>query len=102
MTTLDEPAIVHRDPRIGAEYDRAAIYQAIQDAADENAGLVHIADVRRHLTREVNPVRIGAAICALVRQGVLVGTGTYRPNGGHQSRNAMKPSEVRLLIGNLP
>ena len=102
MTALDHPAIVHADWRPGAEQDRAAIYAAIQAAADENGGMVHIADVRRHLTREVNPVRIGAAFCHLVRAGVLVGTGRYLPNGGHGSRNRTKPSEVRLLVGDLP
>jgi len=102
MTALDHPAIVHADWRPGAEQDRAAIYAAIQAAADENGGMVHIADVRRHLSREVRPSRIGAAFTALVRAGVLVNTATVRENGGRASRNGTKPAFVRLLVGDLP
>ena|SRR5690606_35874265 len=102
MTTLDHPAIVHADHRIGAADDRRAIYAAIQAAADENGGMVHIADVRAHLTREVRPSRIGSAICHLVRAGVLVNTAAVRENGGRASRNGTKPAFVRVLIGDLP
>jgi len=101
MTAIDEITAVHSDWRPGAEDDRAAIRAAVQAAADEHGGLVHAADVRRHLRRDVNPAAIGAVICALVRQGVLVNTEAVRDNGGRKSRNATKPARVRLLIGDL-
>lgn len=101
MTVTDEIDAVSQDWRPGAEDDRAAIRAAIQAAADESGGFVHAADVRRHLAREVNPHAMGAVICALVRQGVLVNTETVRDNGGARSRNATKPARVRVLMGNL-
>lgn len=96
---LDSVAV---DWRPSARDDRAAIHAAIEATAAANDGLVHIADVRTHLDRDVDPHRIGAAICALVRRGVLVGTGQYRGNGNHRSRNRTRPAEVRYLAAPIP
>ena len=98
----DELDAVASDWRPSARDDLAAIYEAIEYTASVCNGEVHIADVRAHLTRDVDPHRVGAAICALVRQGVLVGTGTYRDNGNHRSRNRTRPAEVRYLTQPIP
>ena len=100
--TADAIDSVATDWRPSARDDRVAIHDAIERAAAANNGEVHIADVRAHLTRDVDPHRIGAAICALVRQGVLVGTGQYRGNGNHRSRNRTRPAEVRYLAQPIP
>lgn len=103
MTTApDELDVVHSDWRPSARDDRAAIYDAIERTAANNDGHVHIADVRAHLERDVDPHRIGAAICHLVRAGVLVGTGQFRDNGNHRSRNRTRPAEIRYLTQPLP
>lgn len=77
--------------------DRDLILAAIDEAAAKHDGLVHAAWVRPLLPTYVDPNSIGATICALVRQRVLVGTGRYLPNGNHRTRNRTKPSEVRRL-----
>lgn len=77
--------------------DRDLILAAIDRAASENDGLVHAAWVRPLLPRYIDSHSVGAVICALVRQQVLVGTGRYLPNGNHRTRNRTKPSEVRRL-----
>lgn len=102
MTLADTLHAVHSDWRPSAEDDRAHIFAAIRTAAAEHHGEVHAATVRRHLTRDVNPARIGAAFGALVSQGVLVFAGRYERNGGVRSRNGNKPSPVYLLMGDLP
>ena len=98
----DELDVVATDWRPSARDDREAIYEAIERAAADNNGEVHIADVRQNLDRDVDPHRIGAAICHLVRQGVLVGTGKFRDNGNHRSRNRTRPAEVRYLTQPIP
>lgn len=100
--TADAIDSVATDWRPSARDDRVAIHDAIERAAAANDGEVHIADVRAHLDRDVDPHRIGAAICALVRSGVLVGTGHYRDNGNHRSRNRTRPAEVRYLTQPIP
>lgn len=102
MTLADTLTAVHTNPLPSAEDDRAHIFEAIRTAAAEHHGEVHAATVRRHLTRDVNPARIGAAFGALVSQGVLVFAGRYERNGGVRSRNGNKPSPVYLLMGDLP
>lgn len=102
MTTLDEIDAKASDWRPWAVEDREVVLAAIDRAAAANDGEVHIADVRAHLAREVAPNVLGAVICALVRQRVLVGTGEYRPNSGSKSRNSTKPAEVRRLVQPLP
>lgn len=77
--------------------DRALILRAIDRAAAEHDGEVHAAWVRPLLPSYVDPNAIGATICVLVRQRVLVGTGRYLPNGNHRTRNRTKPSEIRRL-----
>ena len=93
---------VHTTWLPSAEDDRAHIMSAIQAAATEHHGEVHASTVRRHLTRDVNPSRIGAAFAALVAQKVLIPTGRYERNGGSKSGNANKPSPVYLLMGEMP
>lgn len=102
MSTVATLAALHSDWRPSAEDDREHIFAAIRTAAAEHHGEVHAATVRRHLTRDVNPARIGAAFGALVSQGVLVFAGRYERNGGVRSRNGNKPSPVYLLMGDLP
>lgn len=98
----DEIDAVAADWRQSRRDDRADVLDAIWLTAEYHHGYVHIADVRRAMGREVDPHMLGAVICALVRTGVLVGTGEYRPNGGHRSRNRAKPAEVRRLVKPLP
>lgn len=93
---------VATNPYAWAVDDRTAVLAAIEITAAQHDGLVHIAWVRSHLDRQVDPHTLGAVICALVRQRVLAGTGRYLPNGNHGSRNRTKPSEVRRLMGPLP
>lgn len=103
MTALaDTLTAVHTNPLPSAEDDRAHILAAIRAAADAHQGEVHAATVRQHLTRDVNPSRIGAAFAALIAQKVLVFAGRYERNGGVKSGNANKPSPVYLLMGDLP
>lgn len=99
---MDHIDAVNANPYPWAADDRAAVLAAVAAAAAESGGEVHAATVRAHLSREVGPHVIGAVICALVRQGVLVGTGTYRHNGGSKSRNRTKPAEVRRLVRPIP
>lgn len=102
MSTVATLAALHSDWRPSAEDDRTHIFEAIRTAAAEHHGEVHAATVRRHLTRDVNPARIGAAFAALLAQKVLVSTGRYERNGGAKSGNANKPSPVYLLMGEMP
>lgn len=102
MTTTDHLDAIAHDWRPWAVDDRAAVLAAVEAAAAANNGLVHAATVRQHLERDVSPYVIGAVICALVRQHVLVGTGQLAPNGGTHSRNRTKPSEIRRLARPLP
>lgn len=102
MTLTDTLTAVHINWLPSAEDDRAHIMAAIRIAADTHHGEVHAATVRQHLTRDVNPSRIGAAFAALIAQKVLIPTGRYERNGGSKSGNANKPSPVYLLMGELP
>jgi hypothetical protein len=94
MDVIDRTAV---DPSPFRTLDRALILAAIDRSAAEHDGLVHAAWVRPLLPRYVDSHSVGAVICALVRQRVLVGTGDYLPNGNHRTRNRTKPSEVRRL-----
>lgn len=94
MDAIDTTAA---NPNLFRIHDRALIVAAIDRVASEHDGQVHAAWVRPLLPAHVEPTQIGAVICALVRQRVLVGTGRYLPNGGEKSRNRTKPSEVRRL-----
>lgn len=95
--TRDVIDAVAVDPSPFRFLDRAKILRAIDTVAAQNDGLVHIAWVRPLLPEYIDSHIIGATICALVRQRVLVGTGRYLPNGNHRTRNRTKPSEVRRL-----
>lgn len=102
MSARDEIDVKASDWRPWAVEDRAVVLAAIDRAAAANDGEVHITDVRAHLAREVDPNVVGAVMCALVRQRVLVATGEYRPNGGTKSRNGTKPAAVRRLVRPVP
>ena len=97
MTHLDEITAPLADPHPWREDDRHVVLDAVNDAAAANNGLVHAADVRDRLARDVGPTMPGAIICALVRQGRLVSTGRTAPNGDAKSRNRTKRAEVRRL-----
>lgn len=94
---MDVIETVAADPSPFRVLDRDLILRAIATAASRNDGLVHASWVRRYIPSYVDSHSVGAVICALVRQGVLEGTGTYLPNGNHRTRNRTKPSEVRRL-----
>lgn len=91
---LDAVASDWRPTRVDA---RLAIAAAINRAAGEHRGLVHIEQVRPYVPTWADPHQIGALLSALTRRGFLSPTGRYRPNGG-PSGNAAKPAEVRRLI----
>ena len=98
----DEIATVAADWRPWAVADRVVVLRAVSDAAAESGGFVHATDVRRHLARDVNPVVIGAVICALVRQHVLEDTGWVRRVGEGTTRNRTKRLPVRRLVKPIP
>jgi len=106
MSTLplarDEIDLVAADPLPSRVADRRAIRAAIIATAARTGGLVHITDVRARIHRDVDPHQVGAYIARLVRLGVLVGTGEFRPNGDGSARNRTKPAEVRRLVGVVP
>ncbi|QCB93335.1 hypothetical protein [Cellulomonas shaoxiangyii] len=95
MDAIDAVAADHRTTRVEA---REAIRDAIVTVAEQH-GEVHIADVRPLIPTWAAPSQIGAVMCALRRQHVLVPTGEYRPNGGTASRNAAKAAQVYRLAG---
>ena len=96
----DEIDAVARDWR--RRNDREHIRQAINTVARENAGHVHIADIRPLLPGHIDPHQPGAFICAQVRMGRLIPTGDYRPNGQTRSRNRTKPAQVYRLAAPIP
>lgn len=102
MTTLDEIDVTAADWRPSRVEARREIRRAVIAVARHHGGLVHIADVRPLLPAWVDGHQVGAYLCALVRQGVLVGTGSYRANGDRTSRNRTKQAEVRRLVGQIP
>jgi hypothetical protein len=96
QSELDVLSGIAHDPTPRAVNDRAEIARAIEAAAADRHGLVHITGIRRHLPATVAPSYIGATVNRLARRGVLVKTGRYEPNAG-ASRNASKPSPVWRL-----
>lgn len=97
---LEEVAdAVHAAPhaQIRRMLDRAHIETAILMALDEHDGIVTIAWVREHITRDVAPYMIGAVMSGFVKSHDLVWTGDYHPNGG-PSGNAAKPARVWMRI----
>lgn len=99
LDVLDAVASDWRPSRVEA---RRAIREAIHRAAQDNRGLVHIAQVRPHLPEWIDPHQVGALLSALTRKGYLIPTGRYRPNGDPKSGNAAKPAEVRRLSRYIP
>lgn len=81
---------------------RDHIRHAINTAAREHDGQVHIADVRPLLPTWIDPHQPGAFICAQVRAGRLIPTGQYRPNGQAKSRNRTKPAQIYMLAAPIP
>lgn len=96
---VDEIDLVAADHRFSAVQSRHAIRSAISMAAKAHDGLVHISDVRPLLPDWVTPHQVGAVFTALVRSGVLVWTGEYRPSGNAAQRNAQRPAKVYHLKG---
>ena len=81
---------------------RAEIRRAINQAAREHDGEVHIADVRPLLPDWIAPSLIGAYMCALVRGRHLIPTGHYAPNGDGAARNRAKAAKVYHLAAPIP
>jgi hypothetical protein len=97
----DEIDAVAADWRPSRVADRRAIFDAIAECAVANSRYVHIADVREHLTRDVDPHQLGTQITALRRSGYLVQVG-WRPNGNRKTRNASRPAPLYPLAKPLP
>jgi hypothetical protein len=97
QSELDVLTGIATDPTPRATDDRAEIARAIEAAAADRHGLVHITGIRRHLPATVSPAYIGATVNRLARRGVLTKTGRYEPNAGAASRNASKPAPVWRL-----
>lgn len=90
---------VRKDTSIPARLaSRRAIGAAINRAAREHKGLVHISWVRPHLPSWVTPQQVGAVFSGLHLDGHLRATGRYLPNGDLASGNAAKPAKVSRLI----
>lgn len=99
-THLEEVAdALHAAPhaRVQRHLDRAHIETAILSALEAHEGLLTIAWVREHITRDVAPYMIGAVMSGFVKTHGLVWTGDYQPNGG-PSGNAAKPARVWMRI----
>lgn len=79
--------------RINRMIDRAHIETAILSALEEHDGLLTIAWVRQHITRNVTPHMVGAVMSATVTHGGFEWTGQYAPNGG-PSGNGAKPAKI--------
>lgn len=97
----DTPAIlaaVHNDPLPSRQTDRQHIEAAILACAAEHGGLVTIAWVRPHITRDVWGPMIGAVMSSM--RSRMEWTGTYHANEGG-SGNAAKPARVWRLV-NIP
>ena len=93
----DTPAILHAvmtDPLPSRQTDREHIEAAILACAAEHGGLVTIAWVRPHITRDVWPPMVGAVMSSM--RSRMEWTGTYQPNSGG-SGNAAKPARVWRL-----
>ena len=91
---------------VAADWRRAnarnAIRAAINLAARDNDGEVHIAAVRPLLPDWIAPSLIGAYMCALVRGRHLIPTGHYAPNGDGAARNRTKAAKVYHLAAPIP
>ena len=81
---------------------RAEIRRAINQAAREHDGEVHIANVRPLLPDWIAPPMIGAVTCALVRARHLTPTGRYAPNGDGSARNRTKAAQIYHLAAPVP
>lgn len=81
---------------------RAEIRRAINQAAREHDGEVHIANIRPLLPDWIAPPMIGAVTCALVRARHLTPTGRYAPNGDSTSRNRTKAAQIYHLAAPIP
>ena len=81
---------------------RAEIRRAINQAAREHDGEVHIAHVRPLLPDWIAPSLIGAYMCALVRARHLTPTGRYAPNGDGTNRNRTKAAQIYYLAAPVP
>lgn len=81
---------------------RAEIRRAINQAAREHDGEVHIANVRPLLPDWIAPPMIGAVTCALVRARHLTPTGRYAPNGDGTNRNRTKAAQIYHLAAPIP
>ena len=91
---------------VAADWRRAnarnAIRAAINQAAREHDGEVHIANVRPLLPDWIAPPMIGAVTCALVRARHLTPTGHYAPNGDGTNRNRTKAAQIYYLAAPIP
>ncbi len=91
---------------VAADWRRAdardVIRRAINQAARENDGDVHIAYVRPLLPDWIAPPMSGAATCALVRARHLPPTGRYAPNGDGTNRNRAKAAQIYHLAAPIP
>lgn len=73
--------------------DRAHIEAAIAACAAEHDGLVHVAWVREHLSRDVAPHMLGAVMHAWAKTSGARHV-DWAPNGDTRSGNGAKPSKV--------
>lgn len=99
---VDAIDLTARDWRPTSVEVRAEIHRAITTTAEAHDNLVHIADIRELLPRWATGPQVGAAICALVRRGLLTHTGRYLPNGNARTRNRHRPAEVYRLVRPIP
>lgn len=95
VATLDA---VRADWRPSRREARRVIREAVSIVADQNGGLVHVADVRPLLPTWVAPAQIGAELAGLTSSGHLVKTGEFRPYGAPSKGNSHKPAAVRRLV----
>lgn len=97
----DKIDITATDWRPGPTAIRHAVKSALDLVARHNDGLVYIGLVRPFLPSWASGPQVGATICALVRQGVLVPTGEFAESGDARNRNATRATRVYRLVGDL-
>ena len=77
----------------------AIIYGAILDAAAIAGGTLTAASIRPHLPAHLtDDPRVGAAVSALIRRGIIRRTGRYALSGNGKSRNSNRPVPVYRVL----
>ena len=87
------------DPGVINARKMTIIYAAISDAAAIAGGTLTAASIRPHLPAHLtDDPRVGAAVSALIRRGIIRRTGRYALSGNGKSRNGLRPVPVYVVL----